>query len=139
MKEEIVDKLEKLKEYMKILESYQDTTLDELKDNVTLRGAVERYLELAIECVIDISEMVISREGLKRPDKYREVIEVLGENGVLPEIFAKELAPAAGFRNILVHLYDDIDVKEVHKNLKNKLNDFDRFSKYIAKYLKKKQ
>ncbi len=34
----------------------------------TLKGAIERYLEVALECTIDIGEMIISREKLKRPE-----------------------------------------------------------------------
>jgi hypothetical protein len=30
----------------------------------TLRGAVERYIEVALECMIDIGEMIISKEKL---------------------------------------------------------------------------
>ncbi|HPQ05458.1 MAG TPA: DUF86 domain-containing protein [Methanothermobacter sp.] len=33
-----------------------------------------------------------------------EVIEILGEIGILPRDFADKFAPAAGFRNILVHM-----------------------------------
>jgi uncharacterized protein YutE (UPF0331/DUF86 family) len=91
------------------------------------RGAVERYIEVALECMIDIGEMIISKEKLKRPDTYRDVFLLLGEQGILPEDFAKDLAPAAGFRNVLVHMYAKIDVNRLFFYLENNLEDIERF------------
>ena len=54
MKDEIVSKIEKLREYVEILKGYQNRTLDELKRDVTLRGAVERYLEVALKSALDM-------------------------------------------------------------------------------------
>lgn len=50
MKDEVLSKLEKLQEYLRILRNYRSHSLEDLKKDVTLRGAVERYLEVSIEC-----------------------------------------------------------------------------------------
>jgi uncharacterized protein YutE (UPF0331/DUF86 family) len=138
MKEEIVSRIMLLSEYVKFLQSYRKHSLDDLMTDYTLRGAVERYLELSIECCIDIAEMIISYENLKRPDSYREVILVLGNEGILPEEFAKKFSNAAGLRNALVHMYANIDINELYININSNLGDFNTFAKYIAIYLEKK-
>ena len=138
MKNEILSKLERLQEYVRILNSYRKYSAQEIKKDFTLRGAVERYLEIALECVLDIGEMIISREGFRKPETYREVIEILGEKGILPEKLAKKFAEAAKFRNLLVHMYAEVDVEIVYEILQNNLGDFDEFAKHIARYLKKK-
>ncbi len=137
MKDEIVSKLQLLKEYVKFLRSYMKYNPEEIKKDFTLKGAVERYLELSIECCIDIAEMIISFENLKRPDSYREVILTLGREGILPDDFAERFSEAAGLRNALVHMYAEIDVDELYINLTQNLGDFDSFAKYIAVYLGK--
>jgi len=137
MKNEISSKLERLREYLKILRSYQSHSLKDLKNDITLRGAVERYLEISLESCLDIGEMIISKEKARKPETYREVIEILGEIGVLPEDFVDKFAPAAGFRNILVHMYAEIDIEKVYKYLQNNLDDINNFAKFIAEYLKK--
>jgi len=137
MNDEIASKLELLEEYTNILREYQQYDVEDMMIDHTLRAAVERYIEVALECMIDIGEMLISREKLKRPDTYGDVFLVLGEHGILPEDFAKCLAPAAGFRNVLVHMYAKIDTEKVHFYLENNLEDIERFSKYIARYLLK--
>ncbi|TFH41490.1 MAG: DUF86 domain-containing protein [ANME-2 cluster archaeon] len=135
MNNEIASKLELLEEYTAILRGYQQHDVEDLMRDHTLRGAVERYIEVALECMIDIGEMIISKEKLKRPDTYRDVFLVLGEHSILPGEFAKDLAPAAGFRNILVHMYAKIDVDRLYYYLENNLEDIERFGKYIAQYL----
>ena len=138
MKDEILAKLEMLKGYVEVLRGYRGHTLEGVKANPTLRGAIERYLQVALECTFDVGEMIISLGGFRKPGTYREVIEVLGEKGVLSGEFVKRFAPAAGFRNILVHMYAEVNVEKVHKFLQENLEDFDDFAKQIAKYLMEK-
>ena len=135
MNDEIASKLEMLEEYIAILKGYQHHDVEDLMRDHTLKGAVERYIEVALECMIDIGEMIISKEKLKRPDTYRDVFLLLGEHGILPNDFAKDLAPAAGFRNVLVHMYAKIDIDRLYYYLENNLEDMERFGEYIARYL----
>ena len=67
MREEIYSKLEELKKYVRFLRSYKSHRKEELRENYTLRGAVERYFQLALECTINIGEMIISKEGFRKP------------------------------------------------------------------------
>lgn len=138
MNDEIASKLEHLREYVTILKGYQPHQIEELQADHTLKGAVERYLEIALECTIDIGEMIISREKLKRPESYQEVFLILGEQGILPKNFAIKFAPSAGFRNRLVHMYAKIDIGKLHYYLQNNIGDIEQFGKYIAQYLIKR-
>lgn len=135
MIKEINFKLEQLGEYVSILREYQQYDIEEVMNSHTLRGAIERYMEVSLACMIDICEIVISIEKLRRPDTYREVILVLGQHGILPEEFSRKLAPAAGFRNVLVHMYADIDIGKLYSHLQNDIVDLELFAGYIAKYL----
>ncbi len=136
-KEKIALKLEQLREYVGYLKGYQKCSPDELKSDHTLRGAVERYFQLTAECVIDICEIIISQLKMRKPEEYRQAIEILGENDVLPGAFASHLAPIAGFRNVLVHEYAEVDVDEVYNHLQTDLDDMDRFGRYISDFLEK--
>lgn len=137
IKEKISRKLESLQEYVGYLKGYQGCTIDELKRDPTLRGAVERYLHLSAECIIDIAEIMISELNLRKPEEYKESIDILGKAGIIPDEFAFYFSPVAGFRNILVHEYAKIDLTEVHRHLQKDIGDFEKFSKYIIDYLNK--
>ena len=137
MNDEITSKLEQLSEYVNILKGYQHIKIEDLLKDHTLKGAVERYLEVSLECTIDIGEMIISMEKLKRPETYQEVFLILGEHGILPQDFAIKFAPSAGFRNRLVHMYAKIDIEKLYYYLQNNIGDIELFGKYIAQYLMK--
>ena len=132
---EIHSKLEDLRKYADLLKGYREKDKDQLGSDLTLRGAVERYLHVAIECVLEIGEMIISRESWRKPETYREVIETLGENDVLPSQFAEKFSKVAGLRNILVHRYADVDLDELYHHLQEDIEDFDEFARHVARYL----
>jgi len=138
MKAEIESKLRDLKKYVQFLETYRKENKNKLEKDMTLRDAVERYLQLSIEIVIEIGEMIIAYEDLEKPETYRNVIEILGKEGILQKGFAKKLAPAAGFRNILIHRYGEVDFDDVYKHLQEDVKDFDVFARQVSKYLKNK-
>ncbi|WYM86760.1 DUF86 domain-containing protein [Methanolobus sp. WCC5] len=107
----------------------------ELEKNYQLRSAVERNFQLAIESAIDIGEMIISREGFERPEVYRSVFLILGNHGIIPPEFAEGFAQAAGLRNVLVHIYEEVDIDILHMFLTERLEDFDEFARHTARYL----
>ncbi len=103
-------------------------------ENTVRRRAVERCLYLAIQTVLDIGSHIVAAEGWGLPGCYREVLEKLGEHGVLSRDFALELAPMAGFRNILQHEYVALDVTELDRNAR-RFDDFSRFAESVVRYL----
>jgi uncharacterized protein YutE (UPF0331/DUF86 family) len=110
----ISQRLEKLKEYTTYLKSYQKSSLTQIKKDYTLQGAICRYFQLSVECIIDVAELLISSLGLRKPATAFEAIEILGENKIIPLRFSKKFAPIVGFRNILVHDYLKIDINKVY-------------------------
>ena len=102
-----------------------------------LQDIVERNLEVSAQAVIDIANRIISIEGLENPRDYYEAIIRLGESGILPKDFAQHLAPIAGFRNILVHDYMDINWDEVYNNLLQ-LNDISHFIDIVKAWMRQK-
>lgn len=128
-------RLKTILRYVGYLEKYQGITAEELEQNYEKRGAIERYFQLATEAVIDIANLLNSEYRFRPAKDAKESILILGEEGVLLKDFAKEFSGIAGFRNILVHDYLDIDYKIVADNLNNHLKDFEKFAKAVAKYL----
>jgi len=135
-KAKILRKLNFMQRCVGYLKSIDADTTD-LEMNYELRCAVERNFQLAIESAIDIGEIIISKEGFERPEEYRSVFLTLGRHGIIPKDFAEEFSFAAGFRNVLVHIYDEVDVDLLHVFLTERLDDFDEFARYIAEYIGK--
>ena len=60
----------------------------------------------------------------------------MGELGVTPPDFARQLAPLAGFRNILIHEYLTIDWDIIYQRLHN-LDNFEQFGMFVRVWLGK--
>jgi len=128
-------RLDELSERLRRLEPLREKPLDEFLQDAYLRDIVERNLEIAIQCCIDIANRLISLEQAPKPrDSYESILR-LGELGVLPGAFARELAPMAGFRNILAHEYLAIDWDLVYEHLQ-RLDDFYQFANDIREWLR---
>ena len=55
----------------------KDISLESFISDFKARGAAERYLQLAIETVIDMGNGIISSLQLGRPERYREIPHTL--------------------------------------------------------------
>ena len=100
-----------------------------------LKDIVERNLEVAAQACIDIANRVITVEGLEKPSDAYGAIEMLGKAAVLPIDLAHCLAPIAGFRNILVHEYLEIDWDQVLNNLQ-RLIDLHKFAEHVKEWMR---
>lgn len=138
-KEKISRKLRSIKKYVAFLRSHTSATKEKLEENYELRSAIERNFQVAIESALDIGEIIISAEDLEKPEDYKSVILILGKHDILPKDFAEKFAPAAGLRNILVHMYEEVDVGKLHNYLQNNLEDINEFAKFVAKYLERER
>lgn len=135
----IYKRLEKMREEVKYLRTYQDMPFEDFKGNFEHFKTAERCLEIAIECCLDIANHIISQEDFKRPDRYENVFEILVEHGILASDFAETLKGMARFRNLLVHEYLKIRLDKVYEKTQKNLNDFDRFANDIVNYLEKRE
>jgi uncharacterized protein YutE (UPF0331/DUF86 family) len=121
------------------LRTLQKLTLDELATDEVLQGAVERHLQVAIQATIDIGSLILSQESARIPDTYRGVFAELAKLGILPQAFAARMQDMAGFRNVLVHLYLNLELDRVYSYLQNNLHDFEEFARYVGEYLATRQ
>ena len=135
----ILRKLETLKEYTDALTSAQDITWEKYNQSDRDRAFVERYLHISIQTVFDIANHIISYQGWKEPETYRESIHILVTHNIIPEDKATVFQNMASFRNMLVHYYEKVDGEIVYGIFKNRLKDFEIFKEYILEYLKREE
>jgi len=127
--------LDELNERLARLEALKGKSRAEYDADPYLRDIVERNLEVAAQCCLDICHRIISIEKAMKPADYHDAFLRMSELGVLPSKFARKLAPIAGLRNILVHEYLGLDWDEVYSNLQ-KISDLVKFAGYIREWLK---
>ena len=123
----IENKISSAKKYLKILQRYRKYSQEEIQNNIDIRGAVERYLYLAVQSAIDLAEAVIAYKDFRKPATMSEAFYILNEEGFIQDKLTDKLVKMAGFRNIIAHDYEDIDYDIVCNVLQKGLNDIEGF------------
>ncbi|HPA82225.1 MAG TPA: DUF86 domain-containing protein [Thermoanaerobaculales bacterium] len=123
-----------LRASLQVLAAHRGLSLDELDANTEARWIVERGLQLCAQNVLDIATHIAAGRGRDVPD-YASAIDELGRLGVLDRRFASGFRSVAGFRNVVVHGYLDIELEILTALLNERLRDFESFAAQVEAYL----
>jgi len=96
-----------------------------LADEVRL-GHLKYTFQTAIEACLDAAQHVVADHGLGVPASNADAFRLLGRAGLLDADLAASMAGAAGFRNVLVHDYAEVDDRRVVANLE-RIEELRRF------------
>jgi len=131
---DVIEKIvSNIKKYLSILNNYKNITVEDLQNDFTLRGAVERYLYLAVQATIDLAEALISYKDLRRPSTFSESFEILNEHNIISKSTKTNMIQMARFRNRIAHDYGDMNYNIVHDILINRITDIDIFLEEISR------
>lgn len=131
----VLARISKLDEYISFLNRIKKYSKDEYISDPMIYEATERFLHLAIECVLDIGNQIISDMRYRKPDSNRDIFEILYENEIIDSDLKISLSNMAGFSNILVHDYIKLDREIVYEVVKNNLKDLKSFRNISAEYM----
>lgn len=101
--------------------------LERLRSDVRERRFVEHTLQVAIQAALDVASHVVSDERLGEPETNRELFALLESAGWLEEALSRSLQRMAGFRNVLVHGYADVDLRLLEAAAREGLADLAGF------------
>jgi uncharacterized protein YutE (UPF0331/DUF86 family) len=133
--EVIRQRLQLLESYVQHLQDYRARTREAVRSDMSLTWAVEHGLQLSIQCVLDVCHYLVADLALGVPPTTQEAIALLRDVGVFPATFADTLVQMARFRNLLVHVYAQIDIDRVYDHLQNHLDDFGQFAHHVQQFL----
>ncbi|MFW5877219.1 MAG: type VII toxin-antitoxin system HepT family RNase toxin [Myxococcota bacterium] len=122
-------------EYVERLERYRAVDRDRFVADADTHHLAERYLHLAVESALDIANHIIADQGFEAPETYRDAFAILGKHHMIPGDLARRLQAWAGFRNVLVHAYLDIDHGLAWDAVAHDLEDLRRLAAIAAKLL----
>ena len=131
--EKVVHKFQQLDEYLKILEKISKTPKETFLIDKILIGSAKYYLQVSIECCLDVANHIIASEKLRAPRDYSDSFLVIQEEGLISSELGDKLRQMAKFRNRLVHLYGEIDNTNVYEYIKGDLKDIEEFKSIIIK------
>jgi uncharacterized protein YutE (UPF0331/DUF86 family) len=128
-------RLNKLDEYLTILQKSRRYSLEEFVQEPERYGSAERFLQLAIEAVTDMASHVIAEMELGFINQYSDIPEIFAQQGWIDDSLKEKWLRMIGFRNVLVHEYLDVDRGIVYEVLQHRLDDLKRLRRVFARFL----
>ncbi|MCK9298695.1 DUF86 domain-containing protein [Methanoculleus sp. YWC-01] len=124
-----------LEEALRDRERYQRIPKEQFLQDRDTQNMIHHAMLLSIPAGNRHSDQCDCRGGVEKPLTYRETFEVLAGEGVIPEPLARDLSNLAGFRNLLVHVYWDPDLKQVYAILQHDLAVLRAFSGIMKEHV----
>ena len=104
-----------------------------IRQDVREQRFVEHTLQIAIQAALDVASHIVSDERLGEPETNRELFDLLARGDRLTPDLASTLRDMVGFRNVLVHGYQEVDLGVVEDVLRNHLEDLLAFVSAIRR------
>jgi uncharacterized protein YutE (UPF0331/DUF86 family) len=117
----IAKKLAEIETYVAQLRAHgkpQDIARDVVQERF-----IEHTLQIAIQAALDVAAHIVSDDRLGEPRSQRELFEILARNHWLSDEMQSTLSGVVGFRNVVVHGYDAVDLDVVREIAERHVGD----------------
>ncbi len=115
---------------------HRTVSLDRFRSDHTIQAAILHHLQVAVQACIDIASHIVADEGWGVPGTSKDLFDFLRQRRVITPSSAKEMKDLVGFRNLVVHVYDKLDLAKAHAHLPAYQRSLSRFLKTAALYAK---
>jgi uncharacterized protein YutE (UPF0331/DUF86 family) len=120
-------KIQMIEENIRRLEALQARAHDEFIGDFLALEAAKHLLQVSVEAMLDIGAHLTARLRLKTPRDGAQVFQRLAQEGLLPAEHVPTYTRMVKFRNLLVHLYQEVDAEQVYQIVQKELGDFRMF------------
>lgn len=96
---------------------------DDLATDIREQRFTLHTLQLAAQAALDVASHIVSDDHLGEPETSRDLFGLLARHGWIEGDLAAKLEDMAGFRNVLVHGYADVDLGVVEDVVRHRLDD----------------
>lgn len=136
-REKIAARISEIQTAVDRLERYAAMDLHEFLSSDEHVAAAKYYLLTTIEGCISICTHIAAKEIHKVPEGYGVCFKLLSDHKLIGRELCESLGRMAGFRNLLIHHYWDIDNQKTYQFISSGLKDVKSYIEIIGeKYLK---
>jgi len=123
----LLSKAEAIRRHIKRVIDKRNVDIEAFIKDIDRQESILFNLQMAIQNCIDMAAHIISEEGLGVPSSAGEMFYLLEENGYLDRDITEKMIKAVGFRNIMVHEYGRIDLKQVFQFAQKDVEDLNQY------------
>jgi uncharacterized protein YutE (UPF0331/DUF86 family) len=118
-------KLARIEECVADLRRHADLAL--IETDLVVQRFVEHTLQIAIQAALDVASHIVSDERLGEPHTNHDLFDLLARGGWIPRESVPTMRAMVGFRNVVVHEYDEVDRAVVRDVVAHRLGDLIAF------------
>ena len=134
-RESITERLKELDLVVKELSQYKSSTVEDLRADLSRRWIIERGLIAAASLILDIADHILVEQFSQHSNTYEESLVGLADKSIINQQLYQELKGLGGFRNLLVHLYQEVDLQQLWANFQKAISVFPQYSMQILTWL----
>ncbi len=131
----ILEKLRMMKENLAKLAVLAQVPVEVFVSDFQKYDAAKYNLQTAIEAMLDICNHIIARNAYEVPRTNAEAFRLLCRKGVLNPELEDTFMAMARFRNRVVHMYDQVDNREIFRIISEDSGGFQVFIKDISRMI----
>ena len=128
----ILNKKETIERCVKQIRAYYEKPSElPFDEDFFKQDAIAINLQRASELCIDLANYVVKRKKLGIPKGSKESFALLAQAGIIPQKLLKQLEGMVGFRNTLVHVYQELEIRIMKDVIEHHLDDLILFTVHI--------
>ncbi|MHA1646943.1 MAG: type VII toxin-antitoxin system HepT family RNase toxin [Promethearchaeota archaeon] len=128
-------KKRKIHQFLKnlsFLKKIQKENLNDFLTNFTQILASKQAIYESVQVCIDLAFHVCAINKFSEPSTYRNVFRILNQNDIIDNNLSAKMEQWAGLRNLIAHIYEEVDEQRIFFIIKSDLNDLEKFITKIA-------
>ncbi len=127
----IIAKAAAVRNHLKRIAQKRSLDFADFLEDIDCQEIVLFNLQMGIQNCIDLAAYIVSEEDFGLPGSTNEIFYLLEENGYLSRGLTEKMVKAVGFRNLIVHEYAKIDLKQVYEIAGKDIQDLNAFLKAL--------
>jgi len=136
MNDIVLNKKESIERCIKQIRTYYKLPCDKpFEEDYLKQDAIALNLQRSCEQCIDLANHTIKVRKLGLPKDSKESFRLLAANHIIPRDLADRLERMVGFRNVLIHEYQKMNINLMIEVIENRLDDLLAFSDCIVREL----
>ena len=128
----ILRKIERIDAYLQQIGQKRDPGFEAFRKNKDIRDIVLFNLIQAIQAGIDIGAHIISDSEWGVPGSQSDIFEILAEHNIITKQLSGIMIKMVGFRNRIVHEYEELDLRIVYDVWRKNSKDIEKFCKSVV-------
>lgn len=132
----VATKIEAIRRMLDGIAKLPLATEDEFLADPRMVAAGESFLRRALEGLFDLGRHILAKGFAVPVPGYKETVRGLLQQGIIDPDLAKRMTEMAGYRNRMVHFYDEVTPEELYDILRNHLGDVETALASIQVWMK---